>query len=98
MIPSTTTAYIALSRVKFALRVYTFARTDRRESRFALTHDDELDPGLLGAEAVDALALVDAGVVAVGVAHAQEALALAVARPRDVVDRLAVLKTIETTL
>ena len=56
-----------------------------------LTYDDELHPGLLRPEPVDPLALVDAGVADVGRADPEEALALAVPRPRDVVDGVTVL-------
>ena len=49
-----------------------------------LTDDDELDPDSVGAEAVDALAEEDAGVVLVGVLDLQVPLGRLVPLPREV--------------
>ena len=49
-----------------------------------LTDDDELDPDGVGAEAVDALADEDAGVVLVGVFDLEEALGRLVPLPREI--------------
>ena len=69
-----------------------FIRNNPVGPRVKLTDDDDLDPGLGGAEPVDALARVDAGVIVIGVAHLQHVLVLAVPHPRYVVDRVAVLR------
>ena len=57
-----------------------------------LTYDQDLDPGLVRPESVDAFALIDPCIVAVGVADLQEVLVLPVADPGDVVDDMAVLE------